>query len=55
MLPSLPCPQVDRLAEGLLSAHGCIHALVNSAALYPDPGKLDLVDGNPDAWEAALQ
>ncbi|KAL4440233.1 hypothetical protein ABPG75_003234 [Micractinium tetrahymenae] len=44
----------DRLAEDLLASHGCIDVLVNAAGAYPDSGKIDPLEGDPDAWEAAF-
>lgn len=46
--------QADRLAEDLLGNHGCIDVLVNAAGAYPDSGKIDPLEGDPDAWEAAF-
>lgn len=55
--PHPPCapPQVDSLAADLLSLHGCLDVLVHCAASYPDPGKLDFLEGDPQAWDAALR
>lgn len=46
---------MDRLAAALLADHGCVDGLVNCAGAYPDSGKVDALEGDPDAWEKALQ
>ncbi|KAL4427321.1 hypothetical protein ABPG77_003230 [Micractinium sp. CCAP 211/92] len=47
-------PAADRLAEDLLAQHGCIDVLVNASGAYPDSGKIDPLEGDPDAWETAF-
>lgn len=55
-LSRLPCIlQADRLAEDLLAQHGCIDVLVNASGAYPDSGKIDPLEGHPDAWETAFR
>lgn len=45
----------DGMARDLLATHGCIDVLVNAAGAYPDSGKIDPLEGDPDAWEAAFR
>lgn len=49
-----PPLQVDRLGAALLAAHGCINVLVNCAGAYPEPGRIDFLEGDPDAWDEAF-
>jgi NAD(P)-dependent dehydrogenase (short-subunit alcohol dehydrogenase family) len=53
--PGPPPPQVDALAAELLRQHGGVGVLVNCAASYPDPGRVDFLEGDPQAWDKALQ